>query len=69
MDIEAIEDVSNEESYIQDLEIEVNSLRSQLKSALKALKNKPPQQDKSCCEAYEVIKKNFHKLLNEVIPF
>ena len=71
MKVEPIEDevVDSAELYIADLEAEITSLRKQLDRCNKLLRQKPKQQDKSCCEAYEKIKGNFNKLLDEIIPF
>ncbi len=75
LDVEEIEDSPKEETYIQDLEDEIEELRRQVKS-LKATQNKlkSSQQesepsDLNCCEAYKVVLRNFHKLLDEVLPF
>ena len=68
LDVQPIEDVSSEESYIQDLELEVETLRAELK-VLKQ-KPKPTQQlDINCCEAYKLVLRNFHKLIDDIIPF
>jgi len=67
MDVEPIEDISTDvtESYVKDLENEIVELQAQIKK----LKKKPKQQDKSCCEAYKMVVRNYHKLLDEIIPF
>jgi len=68
--VESIEDISKEEVYIADLENEIDSLKVQLKKLRKELKHKPPKQlDTNCCEAYKIVVSNFHKLLDEILPF
>ena len=67
--IEPIEDISKEEVYITDLENEIDTLKAQLKKLRKELKHKPQQLDTNCCEAYKIVVSNFHKLLDEILPF
>lgn len=68
--VEPIENVSNEDQYICDLETEVEGLRAQVKTLQKQLKFKAPvAEDTNCCKAYKVIVKNFHNLLDEILPF
>ena len=73
INIEAIDDVTStvdtSESYIKDLENEITQLNVKISKLEKKLKEKPKQQDISCCEAYNILLKNFHKLLDDMIPF
>ena len=57
-DIPATVDVS--ESYIQDLETEIDNLRAEVKK----LSKKP-----TVHKDYDNLLMNFHKLLDEIIPF
>ncbi len=74
MKIEPIEDVDSNEQYIKDLEAEVETLKAQVKSLTttqnksKSLQQSEPS-DINCCEAYKVVLGNFHKLLDEILPF
>jgi uncharacterized small protein (DUF1192 family) len=71
MQVEPIDDVpltDSTEVYIQDLENEITVLKQDI-ARLKKLKPKQQDTDKSCCEAYKKVVKNYHKLLDEIIPF
>jgi len=60
--------VDKTEEYIHDLENEISSLKAQIKKLKKKPKAKQPL-DINCCEAYKKVVANFHKLLDEIIPF
>ena len=59
---------SSTESYISDLENEIDELQRDIK-ALKIKLKAEQQLDNSCCKAYKIIVKNFHGLLDDIIPF
>jgi len=71
--IEPIDDVSSEESYIVDLEHEVTTLRAKVLKLQKAINSEGKvnieQQDKSCCSAYKLLQKSYQKLINDLLPF
>jgi len=71
MKVEPIDDivVDKTEIYIKDLEAEIDSLKAVVKKLKIELKHKPKEQDKNCCKAYDLVVKNFHRLIDEVIPF
>jgi len=57
------------ENYIQDLETEISTLKAQVIKLDKALKHKPRPADTDCCEAYNLLVVNFHKLVDDILPF
>ena len=69
MEIQPIDDVSNEESYIQDLELEIETLRAELKNLNYKLNKPQIVEDINCCIAYKILHENFHKLINDITPF
>ena len=71
MVVEPIDDIviDKTEIYIKDLEVEIDDLKAIIKKLKTELNHKPEEQTTNCCKAYELISKNFHKLLDEVIPF
>ncbi len=60
---------ATDENYIQDLETEITTLKAQVKKLSKALKHKPKPADTNCCEAYKLLVVNFHKLIDDILPF
>ena len=69
MNVEPIDDIvstDTNENYIQDLETEIEQLQLANKLLEKKLSQRP---NKGCCDNYKVVVKNFHKLLNDVLPF
>lgn len=72
LDVEAIEDTPvvdvTTESYIKDLELEIASLQKQIRLLTKEKKAKEPE-DVNCCEGYKILVANFHKLLDDILPF
>ena len=69
MKVEPIDDVfstvDTTEEYIKDLETEIDSLKAQLKTKTK----KQPQMDINCCNKYKLLLVNFHRLLDDILPF
>jgi len=69
MNIEPIEDVDTNSTYIADLEHEIDSLRKELKRCKKPQALKQVVNDQNCCESLKVLRKSFHKLLDDLLPF
>ena len=70
MKIEPIEEAHSDEQYIKDLELEIDTLRKEVrryKRLLNTRENTKP--DLSCCDKYKIVLKSFHELLDSIIPF
>ena len=65
MTIEPIDDVDSTEEYITDLLAEITSLQKEVKKLNKQLQSKHIIVHKD----YDKLLKNFHRLLDETIPF
>ena len=74
MNVTPIKDNDNEvkvsthtETYISDLESEIDSLKLEVKK-LRKVKKKPQMEvksDVSCCDKYKILVSNFHRLLDD----
>jgi len=67
--IEELEVVNSSENYIKDLESEIDTLASRVKSLQLELKRKPEVIDIDYKIKYHQLLKSFHILLEEVLPF